>query len=104
MPAEESFLRSGALGDASLERADFVDAATDRRLLASVSLSLPLDEPAGESNSAGTLRGGVAIETSDGVDKFVAGEGERRSGVDIAGLIVGRDAISGVEMGVGVRL
>lgn len=44
------------------------------------------------------------MDIKDGVDELVAGDGESKSGVDIAGLMVGRAAISGVEMGVGVLL
>jgi hypothetical protein len=87
------------LGGASLDNADLVDAATDRRLLVSPSRSLPFVRELGRS--AGTLRG---ADSSDGVDEVVAEDGESKSGVDMEGLSDRRAEICGVEMGVGVLL
>lgn len=91
------------LGDVSLERADFVEAATERRLLVSGSFCLPiagkLTEP---RRSEGTLLGGTGRDSREGVES--PDEPERRSGVEIAGLCVGLPPIIGVLMGVGVLL
>lgn len=82
-----------------------MDAATERRLPVSGSLArLMAGRLAEVLSSVGTLRGGVGKVSSDGVDELVTEDVERRSGVEIAGLCIGRAEICGVEMGVGVLL
>lgn len=82
-PGDEAPLRLD-LGAASLDSADLVDAATDRRLLVSPSRSLPL--VIGFGRSAGTLRGGRKEDSNDGVDELVSEDGDNKSGVEIEGL------------------
>lgn len=95
-------LSCATFGDASLERADLVEAATERRLLVSASLSLPLVVGL-DSDSEGTLLGGTCVDSNDGVDE-VPDEAESRSGVDMVGLSVARAEMVGVDMGVGALL
>ena len=100
------------LGDPSFERADLVDAATERKLLLSESLSFSLTLARGlcsrvidgDDGTRGTLRGGTAMDSSDGVDELLPEDPDRRSGVETAGLAMRLAAISGVEAGVGVLL
>lgn len=92
------------LGDVSLESADFVDAATERRLLVSGSFCLPMTgRLTAPRRSAGTLLGGIGRDSKEGVDEL-PDEAERRSGVEIAGLCVGLPPSTGVPIGVGVLL
>ena len=89
--------------EVSLEMADLVDAATERRLLESPSLSLLL--PSVEAltsvpKSVGVLLGGTANDSKEGVDEFPEA-GERSSGVEMEGLGARLGTISGVDMGVG---
>lgn len=82
-PGDEAPLRLD-LGGASLDSADLVDAATDRRLLVSPSRSLPFIM--GFGRSTGTLRGGGPVDSNDGVDGVVSEDGDSKSGVEIEGL------------------
>lgn len=91
-----------SLTEAILDIADLVEAATERTLLVSVPLSLSWSRLL-FFRSAGTLRG-TAMDSKDGVDDVEAGDGERRSGVEMDGVSEDLARISGVDMGVGVLL
>lgn len=109
MGGEKCALLLSDLGEARRERADFVEAATERRLL--VSGSRVAD---GEGLiDKGTLRGGAIFDlpvpgvSIDIPDELSPDEADSRSGVDTAGLAPAmpfRADISGVEAGVGVLL